>query len=817
MKVSLKTQTGILGLNANFATLTNIDSNNYYYQITYSVNPGKALSNGCSTVRIDISKQPPNKVSNTNITVNQPQSVIQNLLTKSSKSKDLIRTYQTNNIILSVNSDFTKSIPNDQVSALANTSALVNPVVRTVKQVKLMSVASLSAQNVATMPVLQKSLPTPTLPAPITTTQVKTLSTNLIFKSGIDPASIMVPTKTIASSNKNIAGIQTKPASTAAIPTAAKALITSVIQKTITPAITTAASLPKQEMLPVVMTVPQVYVSVIANVNIPISAIGENDFYVILTVVNGSGITVETLYNVVPNSKYIAALKIPRDAPTVKSLGAGKLGITKLSIKQVDQYATGVYVYRRTISKNKPLTDATYTLIGNLKITNSEDAKIVSEKQTNLNPTIYRVIPYNNSGVIGGEFTSIVSKSERTPLANNTRKKQLKPIFVGLSYTFVDNGISVEVRNVPNGPIVIILQRYDLTLHEKEPSYIGNPVLLNTLQHNNSVTTIVDSTVNPGHFYEYNIKFLYKNGESEISSDFLIVEYLAVQNNIVNTTTSQPVIKQANNNLDVTFTINSSLVQTNIDLIQSAMQNQGIFNLYQQDIINNKQDFQNLLGYEIIRFNLTTGEMENLGVTTNISFSDQAVGGPRTVKPLSAGEEYRYVITTYIRDPETTIPTFTRTVQTSTNTSYTLTPSKWYHPITLTKGNITTSDTLTTNYSKNDFTFGTVGDITIVNVSLTSAMPTVSSLVLSNIGNTAVLVEWKVQGDTNKIDHFIITKEILGMRTIVGKNHNISKNGSFQFVEDIEKNEHGMLSYYVLPVYYDYHRGTEIKSNQVIV
>jgi hypothetical protein len=100
---------------------------------------------------------------------------------------------------------------------------------------------------------------------------------------------------------------------------------------------------------------------------------------------------------------------------------------------------------------------------------------------------------------------------------------------------------------------------------------------------------------------------------------------------------------------------------------------------------------------------------------------------------------------------------------------------------------------------------------------LADIVPSVIEAKAQKFGLSSTLVQWRVQGNNQKIDHFIVILEALGMRSVVGKCHNISESNYFQFVDSLDNDEHGKLTYYIVPVFYDFTRGTEIATNEVIV
>ena len=79
----------------------------------------------------------------------------------------------------------------------------------------------------------------------------------------------------------------------------------------------------------------------------------------------------------------------------------------------------------------------------------------------------------------------------------------------------------------------------------------------------------------------------------------------------------------------------------------------------------------------------------------------------------------------------------------------------------------------------------------------------------------------KSKGQSSNINnsfHFLITMTVLGMKQVVGKTHNITESNWFQFIDLLDhKEDHGTLTYEVVPVYYDYTRGTPVSSNKVVI
>ena len=812
MRAFIKKKNGIIGIPENAILLKDISDDGYFiYSIKYKVNPFLAAQNSAYKVKISATLKPNDKQETKFFTTTEPQELVKNILTKSSADKDLVRSYEEN-IITSIVSDITKRIPNDSARNLNSTN---NSPLKIKKEIKLQSLAELNKQN-QSVPILQKNIVVNNTltETKVNSVDIKNVSINLILKKGIDPANIGSKlNNTIVSSFKTYSGLLQIPQNYNNALPEEKLLIDSGTNNSIT-TISTQSYLDNNSFIPVIVNNPQNMIEIEETLKIPIGSIEEKDFFIIFDLLSTKDLTVENLTTSVAHSKNINIFVTVLKPPTVKSITTNKLGKTVLLIKQEDLQAYGVHIVKKTMNKNIPLIDAQYTYVANINLKVDDGLVRFEDSNSNFNPTIYRIIPWNYSKMFSSEFTSVITKSNDNSIFLDIKKEKAIN-FATLSYNIEENGMEIEIKNIPPEPISLKLLRLDLTLFEKTPTLIGQQIQLTG--RGSSSISVIDSTVKNGHVYKYICEFLTKTGKIEYASNQLIVEYITVNNNIVNTTVSTPTVNQNGQNIDVTFTIQSNLIERSIDLIKKAMENQGLFNIFQEDILQNKEKLQNLIGYKITRENLTTGEFEEFGVIVDKTFSDLNFGKIRNVKPVQNGFDYRYHIITYLRSPETLLDTFTREIQTSINNSYEFSPYKWYHPITLSNGTLVSVNSLKRNYSKNDFTFGSIGNIVTTNISLTEPLPSIYDAKASIVATNLVSIQWKVQGKINKIDHFLIVAEILGMKKIIGKCHNISDGNYFQYIDVIEKNEHGAYVYNIMPVLYDYSRGTSISTNQIII
>jgi hypothetical protein len=314
---------------------------------------------------------------------------------------------------------------------------------------------------------------------------------------------------------------------------------------------------------------------------------------------------------------------------------------------------------------------------------------------------------------------------------------------------------------------------------------------------------------------------IYPDGTEEAAYNNLLLEYRPIASKIAKTTISNPTITTYNGIPTVTFNVEYSLIENSFELIKKLITEQNFLSEYEVNIVANKERLKTLLSYSVTRLNLTTGDIEYFGTIPSTTFNDRLYGLSRSVKDLDMTNEYQYKVTTYVRSPETLMPNLVRTVNTTVENkpvSYQLKPFKWYQPVTLNEGNIVTERSLVCNYPQDQMSQGRVVDIVETpKINLLNPLPRLTNVNATKISRNSILIEWKVEGDLTKIDHFVIKLEMYNNITIVGNVHNASANNAFKFLDPLTNGEQGPLTYQIVPIYYDYTQGSPAKTRTVNV
>lgn len=808
MKAYLTRDTEIIQIPEDFATLLEITPEGYFrYKIQYYIDPSKSVASKAITCDIQFSEKPFARRTTRSFLNLNPQDIIYNLMVRNSRQKDFMRGHKEE-IFFSYRSDISKHFPNNLLPAFRNKDNK-RPTVHRFQSVVATTVAELNEQNVA-VPIMDTNLFSQEFHEVPNNVTYRRRSSSLLNLHNEDPASYVGQrSNTLIPARIGFSGIiPNHPTQTSGNE---KLLIESLLTRT---TIENQTQLNPTDVVNVTVETNLKHLIVEEIIDIPRGDIEVDDINVLFRLRNNKGMIVRTVSSAFNHSQQVALLTIPTEAPSLLASKVSNFGSNIISVKQMDPYGTAIRLYRKIIKDVSPNIDSTYRFVGEIEALASEDFKRIKDPITTTNPVLYRAISINNSGIMGAEFGSIVMQSKRGPVAPREPRDQ-RPIFLSISTTVEDGRIVVSVTDVPALVIAIEIMRYDRTIKERTATRVGD--IIQTVNESASAYTFEDTNLKKGRIYEYLPKLYFKDGKTQIASVTNLTEYSPIQSNIVDVVYTAPEIIENGADIDVKFTITKNIIANETDVIKAFLEQQGFLGEFQDEIIANREKLGELFGVEVIRTNLSLGEVENFGIITSSEFSDVTFGRPKGVSPVEARFNYRYTLKTYARNIETLLPTLERTVKTGTNTSYTLKPSKWRHPVTLSEGNLVSDNSLKRNHSKTDFTFGTVVNVVDIEVSLADVLPSLYDGKAKVLGLDSVLLQWKVQGNVDKIDHFIVILEVLGIRTIVGKSHNITNSNYFQFVDKLTNDASGGFSYYIMPVFFDYSRGTELKTNQVVI
>lgn len=814
-----------------FATLLSVNQTEKYfeYKVSFLFDPKKAAKNNSFQVEIWASTTSIDSNMNLNsVANNDNRRIVQNLLKRNVILKDNYRTLEKN-VIKTFNVDLGNAIPNDIANRLSergivkaknssnNNTEESGATLRQETIIVPTSVEELNDQNIF-MPVLDSNLNNNSDNALYANNNsVRNDSMNLLYQKLVDPASFVGnKTETLLSAKRTRQGTVVskdyKRFNHKANHFQENRLIRSLLSSGQT---FDQTELPANATVNVLKRVSTERLVVEKIIKIPFDDRIVSEFYLNLRLKNAKGLFVQNISRLVNHSRNVELTTLPSIAPDVQVVKNSYTGEAILGLRQNDPNATKIRLYRRDLNKSQPNVTSEYLFVGEVDL-KKEDGFTgrISDPHVSINPTIYRAIGVNGNGTLGAEFGSVVTEAKKIGIVK-TNKRSQQPCFVSMNYTMDSSGITVSVKDIPAGAISIELLRKNKTNFQKIYERVGNLTQIDSVS--NSSISFTDIFVSKFKIYEYKVRLHYKNGTTQISPSSLLVDFDSVTNNILNLDVDSPqTVNTDMGDINITFNITKNIIQNDTNMIKSFLEAQGFISQFENEILANREKLGNIFAVSVMRFNLTTGELEDFGIIDSNTFSDARYGQPKGIKSLQPGCDYRYTLTAYARDPETLFSTTERVI-TEGNTPYTLKPQKWRHPVTFQDGNIVSENSLKRNHAYSTFSFGSVVDSKDVNVSLGDILPSIYDSKVMQIAANKTLVEWKVQGNVSKIDHFVIVMESIGIKTIVGKCHNISNSNYFQFVDNLTNGETGEMTYFIVPVFFDYSRGSEAKTNQVVI
>lgn len=527
--------------------------------------------------------------------------------------------------------------------------------------------------------------------------------------------------------------------------------------------------------------------------------------YLTVKVSDVNGVVIQIITRTFNPRDYIKFHSIPTIPPFAKTTGYGSKTHALLAIRQRDKKASSIKVYRR-VYDHHTLEDQPYTFVNEFDLSISEGWKYIPLEVSLGNTFIYRVVAAGKDGSIGSGYETVVLK----PTMKDSNIKR-----VVVTTTPLLNGVELDITHLPSDCVSFQILREDTTTLKKTLEVVSTPTYIESSDPN-KVYTLNDTAVKRGHVYRYYCKLYRKNG-SHFQRLVTLYEHFPLVENLVDTKLIDVRTQLTDLGYDVKFTIQTVVVNTDLDQYKLLLQRQGLYDLFTSDVEDARDQLGKLIAHNVRRVDLTTGAVEDFGTITTTSFSDLTARGVAGVSDLVSGRKYRYIVTALLRAPETMLDTFVKTsTDSTTGRNFQFSPFKFLHPVVTAHGSLVSNSSLRSHYSADPMTFGFIGNYTSADVALDTQFPTVTNLTREKFGSDVDVLKWMLRGSASDVDHFQILVEYGGKRTIVGRAICLPDAQSFQHVRGLHSFEMDVdLRYYVLPIFHDFTRGSAVQASNV--
>lgn len=806
----------LLQVDDNFATLIDVEPNgNFVYEFRYRASVVEALRLGASQVRITVHSTAPQPEVPTIRILDRPsptRGVIADILTLSARQKDAGRE-DLSTVIGSRNSDLTAGLNNELVGLIGRADVPPESILGKERVIDVRPLSEMTSQNFDP-PIMQTSAM-----AQQDATQAQQDPQRAFFGllgRRIDPSSLGERAACITTTFAASSGIQ-KSATAPPIVSSQPLGISNrtdamrrdialsyigVSQVGIDPQF----DLPEAALVPVVAEVARRTIVRDEVMRVPEDQVGFNDFYVQFELVDPLGRSQERITKRVNHALLIRIFNTPTAGPRIRIAPFQFPGKNVLELEQVDRRAERVRIERRHMKRSEiDQLQNTYQLVAEVPL--RRDAGIVKfiDIVNNFSSIQYRAIAVGPGGIIGGNaFGNAVSPAVQKGEVEVSRRLNA----ASLEVRNVVGGVSIGVMKVSPGVIAVGVTRRDLTLHDTDVQLLNieDPVRLVT--NGLARARFLDDDVDNEHIYEYGCLLYYDDGVILAASAAVVHRHIDVAVGAVTVDVSDPRIIRSGGTIDVQFTVTSELAEGNLDVVRAALDRQGMTDLFQTQLEQERDKLEKLIAHSVERINLTTGEHEAFGTFSGSEFSDRIQGARNAVKPLQEGHRYRYVIMTLLREAESMFDDYRRSaLDQSTGKTYSYSPAKYRHPVTLSRGILVDRQSLLTHHPEDDFSFGRAGNPREVDVDISVSIPRIRDISVARVDRRNVNLRWGVDGVPDHVEHFVVLKEVLGMTSIAGRVHHVSNTGMFEFFDRVTPEDIGEVSYRVVPILNDFTKG----------
>lgn len=811
-----KLATSVIRFDDSWVTLLDVDSQgNFVYEVRFWTSTVLALRNSAGLVRLSVRKDKP-AVTPSPLQDLPSSGDVRTLVDGIRLHDAVVKDTQRKNTATTLDViyiDLTAPISAADGSRVFSPTA-ASTVLGTQKIIGLNSNSQLDAKNV-NPPVLQTSVVD--VSSRVSNREVQGASVGLLLESSIDPSVAGSRYRGTTGAYRASSGVsQTRMLDSSTLTDDVhkaqqrQGLLVQSLHPATPQQLTSRKSLVTTASIPVVADVQTVYVQNVREFTVSPTDIGFNDFYVLFDLLTSDGAVLESTLRVVGHNSQIRALNVPRVPPRVSVVACSIPGVNVLEVQQCDLRARAVRVYRKKLQQPS-LFQVGYEQINEVALAVDDGVIRVVDRVSNVNAVQYRCIAVGPppSSAFGFEFTNVVAPAVGRPSLSLSRRAATVSMYCKLA----DDGIDVSVIAVPPGTLSVGIRRRDLTLNEQDYDFLDVDEPVRSVVSGVDDAVFHDIDVKPDHVYEYTCLLYARDGTVIGSTASCQQQFFPGSSAAAIDVSNLEVVNDAPS-LDIRFNINSTLNESELDRASIALKRQGLSPLFQSELTQQRSDLQQLVAHNVLRVDLTTGLTESFGTVMGVSFSDRASAGVKNVSRLIPGHRYKYIITTLLRSAETLFSDFQKqSVDPTTGKPYAFSPFKYLHPFTLNRGTLMTAASLKLNHAEDSFIFGQLGNPKEVTVTLDNSPPKLSTASVFRVDRTTALVRWSVAGGLERVEHFIVMKEILGHSTVAGKVHAVSQGTFFEFLDDLEPDDIGDITYRIVPVLNDYTRGASIVTS----
>ncbi|HIL98464.1 MAG TPA: hypothetical protein EYG51_21530 [Pseudomonadales bacterium] len=831
MRFRIKRSGKSLKVRNNFAKIEGIDDDGLFnYSVDYYANVSNALFKDAITVRLTVYPIDPRAQSSMLQGVKNSGDLTRNVLSMRSDKSSAIAQLKAR-AISSVNLDLSRGISNTMAPRLQKNSRSRPAAMPTQRVLRAVPKSQIRRGRVKVSPHLGVSRQDKNFTSQ--NQSLKLSSLEAVLKDGVDPSSLgarKFPLITAKDSIQGTFGKKMKVSRTvgrAEKSPAAKSILNNFQLGGRFP--TQELKDPRRDESSTTQTIPfneeikwKFYENFIA-VPDP-TEFGSTTLHFVFELVDKRGVVVDQLVRVADHALLLNSYYTPRDPPLISGAKSHTLGTNILNIKQVDPVAVAVDVYKKVINPSAPQVTAGYSFITTVQTTATSGEIKFRDPTNNSLTTVYRAIPIGPGNRSSSRFSNYVAQAVKVPGRDCLPSKELEHASIFAQTIEGSNAVLVKVENIPDGPISVYVKARDISIGERSCRIVGKDPG-EQLQTAATALVYTDMEVKHKHTYEYSCIMVYPNGREVVSKNPVTHEFQKdFKQEQFKVSNSGPVIGTQDGDVVTTFDLKADFTTQGLNAVADSLKAAGIETKFNEELKENREKYQALLAFEVLREDSVTGEIESFGVVpANTKFVDGPESrGKSGVKKMDPGRSYSYVFNLCARDPGTF---FTQTSQEKkdlvTNKAYKENIFKYKNPFTLASGILPSTQesrglsSVSGLKPQDPILQAKTGLSKSVSISLPASVATVTGLRAVKIDDDENLITWTLKGSKDRVDHFVVLAELEGVKSVLGTVHTQFKSNTFTFFDDELAPMVGTTTYSIVPVFSDYSQGTESEGVSV--
>ena len=483
-------------------------------------------------------------------------------------------------------------------------------------------------------------------------------------------------------------------------------------------------------------------------------------------------------------------------------------GVVDLEVQNQDIFPRKFNLYYKVFNSkiNKfsksILIDGFYFLPGETKI-------IKHNNSENLFPNkIFYKVSVVNDGMLSKFNTIIIDGNKNTNNTKTINKNSELSIVANNDF----DGIKIEVSNIPTNIYNFKLVREDLGI---SGNYSDRVKIIN---YNNfsdvNVTGIsklsyLDKDVINNRKYRYYGMIKERLGKSFPTTDDDIIERISLlesfKNNIIIDSTQIDYLD--NNKVNVNFDIKIENKNNGLDFIFELLKQSGYNEVYISELQKQKTDLNSLLSFIVERVDLLTGRKTSLGLTKPGLFIDNSLN-EKTAINLKTISSYRYIFKLCLHPTDILLKETVTTIINNRNKTFEVSSKKFKSPITKRKGVILSKRQIEENNVDQQIKNSQIGIEITKDVFINNKTAIIKDLIVKeNEYNNFCTISWKVDGNYEDLDYFIIYVDYLNNLFPIGTVSYDGNSKSFMFIDYKYFNEVGEKKYKIKMIYNDFSSG----------